>query len=173
MADEAMVLALIDHGAPLDSEVSNPKYARTRIVAGVSLMESAIRRGQPGLFNKLVVAGWINRLGNEKSALLFAVFGAGCSPALVDAAAEAGIDIDKPDPQGMTALANLVTPLRCGNREADRVATAQHLLARGANPNHRDSLGRTPLDGVVDPRLYRVVNPEMVNLLLAHGAERR
>ena len=78
-ADEAMVLALIDHGAPLDAEVSGyrpeavkevkekfPKY--TPPPAGVSLMESAIKRGQVTLFNKLAADGWLDRLGKERAA---------------------------------------------------------------------------------------------------------
>ncbi|HKD27265.1 MAG TPA: DUF6438 domain-containing protein [Xanthobacteraceae bacterium] len=139
LADETMVLALIDYGAPLDSEVSNPRYTPTRIVAGVSLMESAIRRGQARLFNKLVAAGWIDRVGKETAAQLFAGYAAGCSPALVDAAADAGIDIDEPESsRGRTALAYLRTSYPCVNRPADRVATAERLLARGANPNRRD-----------------------------------
>jgi hypothetical protein len=188
-ADEAMVLALIDRGAPLDREVSNPRFPahappdgswwakefvehpeyRAPVVAGFSLMESAIRHGRVKLFNKLVAGGWLGRLGKEKAGQLFAQYAAGCSPALVDAAADAGIDIDEADLQrGWTALANLgnvSTSYLCGNREAERLATAERLLERGANPNHRDSLGQT--------LLFAVANPDLVNLLVAHGAERR
>jgi hypothetical protein len=169
-ADEAMVPALIDHGAPLDSEVSNPNFPRyTPVVAGFSLMESAIQLGQLRLFNKLVATGWVDRVGKARVAQLFARYAAGCSPVLVDAAADAGIDIDEPDLQrGRTALANLAnvaTAHLCGNREAERLATAQRLLARGANPNHRDNVGQTPL--------FAVPNPDMVDLLQAHGAKRR
>jgi ankyrin repeat protein len=184
------VLALIDHGAPLDSEVSNPNFQRytqapegsetakllaefpaykAPVVAGFSLMESAIQLGQVRLFNKLVATGWVDRVGKAQVAQLFAEYAAGCSPVLVDAAADAGIDIDEPDLQrGRTALANLAnaaTAHLCGNRETERLATAQRLLARGANPNHRDNVGQTPL--------FAVPNPDMVKLLLAHGAERR
>lgn len=132
----------------------------------VSLMESAISHRQLKLFNKLVAAGWVDRVGKEKAAQLFAGHAAGCSPAVVDAAADAGIDIDQPEsPQGTTALANLARSHLCGGREADRLATARRLLARGANPNHRDILGHTPLD--------EATNPDLENLLVAHGAERR
>jgi hypothetical protein len=176
---EATALDLIDRGVPLDSEVSFPKFSPDTsmpVVAGVSLMETAIRRGQARLFDRLSAAGWLDRLGRERATELFAQSGAGCSPALVDAAADAGIDIDEPEPprpnaaryepQGKTALANVITS-RCWDYEkaTDRVATARRLLARGANPNHRDSLGHTPLFGVA--------NPDIVNLLLANGAERR
>lgn len=51
----------------------------------------------------------------------------------------------------------------CTQNEAARLPTAERLLARGANPNHRDSLGRTPLYGV-----HRL---DVLNLLLAHGAD--
>ena len=102
------------------------------------MVESAIRRGQARLFNKLVAAGWIDRIGKETAAQLFAGYAAGCSPALVDAAADAGIDIDEPESsRGGTALAYLGTSYSCVNRQADRVATAERLLARGANPNRR------------------------------------
>jgi hypothetical protein len=187
-AYEAMVLALIDRGAPLDSEVSHPgilplklarddsgvakrlaefpEYKKT-VVAGVSLMESAISHGQLRLFNKLAAAGWVDRVGKKRASQLFALWAAGCSPAMVDAAADAGIDIDQPEtPRGTTALANLGTSFPCGNREADKDATAKRLLARGANPNRRDSLGHTAL-------YYGVYELDMVNLLLAHGAEPR
>jgi hypothetical protein len=182
-ADEAMVLAMIDRGVPLDSVVSIRKWgaitlAPTPVVAGFSMMESAIRRGQAGLFSKLAAAGWIDGMGREQAAQLFAQYGAGCSPALVDAAADTGIDIDEPEPphpnppiyypQGKTALANLATD-PCWDHKEDRVAAAQRLLARGANPNHRDSFGHTPLFWAHDG--FGI--PGMVNLLLAHGAERR
>jgi hypothetical protein len=182
--DEDTVLALIDRGAPLDSEVSadgpyrpkrDPAYTP---LAGFSLIESAIERGQARLFNRLVAAGWVDRMGKEKAARLFAQYAAGCSPALVDAAADAGIGVDEPaSPWGRTALANLGTSYHvCGGRGAwepvptpqqwaDRVATAQRLLARGADPNRRDGSGHTSL--------YGVRNPGMVNLLEAYGAERR
>jgi hypothetical protein len=174
-----MVLALIDHGDPLDSEVSIfSAYKPRLVVAGFSLMEGAIRRGLVRLFNELVASGRLDRLGKEKAAQLFAQSAAGCSPEFVDVAADAGIDIDEPEsprpnaaayqPQGKTALANITTS-GCwehpqATKAADRIATARRLLARGANPNHRDSLGHTSL--------FEVVNPDMVNLLLAHGAER-
>jgi hypothetical protein len=192
-----MILALIDRGAPLDGDVGYPPETVRQIrgklpdytppPAGVSLVESAIRRGLVRLFNQLAAAGWLDRLGKEKAAQAFAWSAAGCSPALVDAAADAGIAVDAPaiDPGpilhldgvtmlfpsipadwlGKTALANLAPSYRCGHREADRVATAQRLLARGANSNHRDSLGHTPLD--------EATNPDLKNLLLAHGAKSR
>jgi hypothetical protein len=178
-ADETTVLDLIDRGVPLDDEVSFPNFPpdkSTPVVAGTSLMESAIRRGQARLFNRLAATGWLDRLGRERAAELFAQSGAGCSPALVDAAADAGLDIDEPEPlrpnaaryerQGRTALAEVTASLCWYHPQpADAVATTRRLLARGANPNHRDSLGHTPL--------FWVANPDMVNLLLAHGAERR
>jgi hypothetical protein len=92
-AAAALVLALIDHGAPLDGEVSNPKFPRTPpegswaakmfaehpednapVVAGFSLMESAIRHGRVRLFNKLVAAGWLDRLGKKQAGQLFLLF---------------------------------------------------------------------------------------------------
>jgi hypothetical protein len=171
-ADEAMVLAMIDRGVPLDSEVSIRKYDTPKpVVAGFDLMASAIRRGQVELFNRLAAAGWLDGMGREQAAQLFVKHGAGCSPALVDAVADAGIDIDAPEPpQGGTALAYVGGAAPCwdvreDHREEARIATARRLLARGADPNHRDRPGRTPL-------YYALGRPGMMNLLLAHGAER-
>jgi hypothetical protein len=133
-------------------------------------MESAIRRGHAGLFNRLAAAGWLDAMGRDQAAQLFVQHGAGCSPALVDAVADAGIDIDVPEPpQGGTALAS-VAGAPCwdtagDHREEARIATARRLLARGADPNHRGSPGFTPL-------YFARGHPGMMHLLLAHGAER-
>jgi hypothetical protein len=146
-------------------------------------MESAIRRGLVGLFKRLVASGWLERLGKEGAGQIFAQSAAGCTPALVDAASDAGVDIDKTEapgnakpwvtlPYGKTALGNLATSPWCWHREADRVATARRLLARGADPNHRDASGHTALYEAENP-VHGAVNPDMVKLLLAHGAERR
>lgn len=176
-ADEATLLALIDKGAPLDAAVQVQRFwsrtPETTVLAGQSILLEAIKSGRVQLFDRLVAKGWLNKLGKRDAGQALAQFAAGCTPGMVDAAADAGIDIDQPmradvnadrnEPQGRTALAELASSYDCDHPGSDRLATAQRLLARGANPNHRDSLGRTPL--------YGVENLEVLNFLLAHGAD--
>lgn len=172
-APEAMVLALIDRGAPLDSPVviAYPGPPQTEM-AGVALIRYSMRRVHLELFKRVVKDGWLDRAGKTSVAELFAASAAGCSPTMVDAVAEAGIDIDvgmpgssgpTPEATGRTALANLTQA--CNDDGAMPIQTAERLLAHGADPNHRDSLGRTTLYGVEDL--------ELLNVLLAHGADAR
>jgi len=175
---EETVLGLIDRGAPLDGNVTVSGSWRASPVlstkaAGILITESAIKRGYAKLFRRMAAAGWLDKMGVANAAQAFAENAAGCSPQLVDAVAGAGIDIDvggqrsadhDPDgPEGKTALAELATSYACEGREVDRVKTAERLLAHGANPNRRDSLGRTPL--------YGVESPDLLNFLLQHGAD--
>lgn len=62
---------------------------------------------------------------------------------------------------GQTALASLQS-FRWKPRDA-RLATAKRLLALGADPNHRDRRGRTPL--------FEADDLDMVETLLANGAD--
>jgi Domain of unknown function (DUF6438) len=175
---EETVVGLIDRGVPLDGNaVASGSWSASAIVpaksAGILITESSIKRGQAKLFGRMAAAGWLQRMGKGNAAQAFAQYAAGCSPQLVDAVADAGIDIDaggqrnadnSPDsPQAKTALAELAGSYACEGREADRVKTAERLLARGANPNSRDSVGRTPL--------YGVESLDLLNFLLQHGAD--
>ncbi len=176
--DEETVIGLIDHGAPLDGNATaSGSWSASPIVptksAGVLITESAIKRGQAKLFRRMAASGWVEKISKANAAQAFARYAAGCSPELVDAVVDAGLDIDvgaqrsaddSPDsPQGKTALAELAGSYACEGREADRVKTAERLLARGANPNSPDSLGRTPL--------YGVESLDLLNFLLQHGAD--
>lgn len=171
-ADEATILALIDRGAPLEQTTLPPgPLPGDTVIAGDALIESSISRGHVEVFKRLAKAGWVDRMGKAKVAEVFADMAAGCSPAMVDAVADAGVDIDLAvdrkgnvdnEAQGVTPLAALGDVFACGNGTT-RAPTAERLLARGANPNHRDSLGRTPLYGVEDL--------DLLNVLLAHGAD--
>ncbi|GAA0683955.1 hypothetical protein ISN75_21230 [Dyella marensis] len=172
-ADEATILALIERGAPLDQTTLPPGTVPGDVtVAGVTLIEDSIRRGHAEVFKRLAKDGWLDRYGKAKAIERFADTGGGCSPAMVDAFADAGLDIDfapvrkangDDEPQGRTALAELAGTYTCRRDDADRIRTAERLLARGAHPNHRDSKGRTPL--------YGVENLELLNVLLSHGAD--
>lgn len=176
-APEATILALIERGAPLDTPVIEDPLlqpAQTKPPAfGTELIQAALRRGHAKVFQRLVADGWLEHLGKPKAAAIFAEFAAGCSPALVDAVAAAGVSIDKPenldagsdlDPaQGKTALGELSSAYPCMDNASAQLKTAERLLALGANPNHRDSVGHTPL--------YGVENLALLNLLLAKGAD--
>jgi len=175
-ADQAMVLALIDRGAPLSLPVDDDPSPRAGAPkpqpAGILLIQAAIYRGHAQVFHRLVKAGWLARWGKGNAAESFAANAAGCSPELVDVAAAAGVDIDAAqriptsadasEAQGRTALGELGATYTCNRNEDARSQTAQRLLAHGANPNHRDSLGHTPL--------YGVENLKLLNMLLANGA---
>ncbi|GLQ46504.1 hypothetical protein GCM10007862_15550 [Dyella lipolytica] len=176
-ADEAMVLALLDRGAslnlPVDDSPVPRKVAGEPEPAGILLIQATFRRGHVRVFERLAVNGWLARWGKDKAEEAFAEQAAGCSPELVDAVAAAGINIDAversipgtdwQDVQGRTALNVLGDTYTCGSNKDARVQTAQRLLAHGANPNHRDSEGHTPL--------YEVEDLDLLNLLLANGAD--
>jgi hypothetical protein len=146
--DEAFVVALVDRGMPLDilaapdpyqSESEDPEPE----VVGTALLRSAIARGHATVFNRLVARGWLRRAGVESMAQVFARRAAGCSPALVDAAASAGMPVDavtREDPTqagsaGETALSNLSNGWMCKD-EIARKATEARLRAHGADPRH-------------------------------------
>lgn len=172
-APESMVLALVDHGAPLDQPVSIPDTGPSQTeMASVALLRYSMERAHLDVFRRLASDGWLNRVGKAHVAELFAESAAGCLPTVVDAVADAGISIDvgmlissgpTPEAKDRTALAALT--VACNGDGAMPIQTAERLLAHGADPNHRDSLGRTPLYGVEDL--------DLLNVLLAHGADAR
>jgi ankyrin repeat protein len=61
----------------------------------------------------------------------------GCVTAMVEAGVQAGVDIDRPNPDGMTPM---IMALDNGSPKV-----AQYLLDHGANPHTWDWWGRTPL----------------------------
>jgi uncharacterized protein len=94
----------------------------------------------------------------------------GCVASILDA----GADIDKPNPDGVTALMVAIDNLRFD--------TAKLLLERGANPHTWDWWGRTPLYVAVDMNTYNVRGRQrpddtktsamdILRMLLAAGVE--
>ncbi|PJG45483.1 hypothetical protein CAF53_22350 [Sphingobium sp. LB126] len=175
-ADEDLLVALFDRGAPLSVPVgrdgSTSQPGGDEAPAGIRLLEGSIKAGRPKLFSRLASTGWLDRLGKDAAAQLFAQNAGGCSADLVDAVASAGVDIDAPETinpnadareaQGGTALMKLGTSYGCKD-ETRRLAAAERLIAKGANPNRIDSLGRNSL--------YGVENVALLDLLLQHGAD--
>lgn len=176
-ASEDLVAALVDHGAPLevvidDTLLVTPKK-EMREIAGIVLIKAAVRRGHAEVFTRLATGGWLDRWGREPASQAFAEDAAGCSSSMVDAMVAAGVPIDAATPvvdtlnsyesSGVTALSALSHSYACSRDEQARVATAKRLLEKGANPNHRDSLGQTPL--------YGVENLQLLDLLLANGGD--
>lgn len=174
-ADDSTLVALIDQGAPLNVRLQDLDPAsQSSELAGNELLRDAIHHGKVGLFEALLARGWQQRLGRREASIVFARGAAGCNPAMVDAAASSGLDIDvlppwreqagwHDDEQG-AALANLASTYQCRDEQA-RVATAERLLALGADPNQRNAQGYTSI--------YGVENLELLNLLLARGADPR
>jgi len=176
-ASEGLVATLVDRGAPLETAIDDDlvigRNKAMRDFAGIALIKAAVKRGHAKVFTRLVAGGWLDRWGKEPASQTFAQNAAGCSPSLVDAMAAAGIPIDTATPvvdtlssyesSGVTALSALSNSYACDGNEEARVATASKLLEKGANPNHRDSLGQTPL--------YGVENLQLLDLLLAKGGD--
>jgi ankyrin repeat protein len=177
-SDETLV-QLVERGAPLDARLDAPPDAGPGTPpparpAGAELLSGAIRNGKAELFRRLVDRGWLRELGLPSANETFASGAAGCRASLVDAAVNAGLDVNAATPAphapddgddgayGDTALSNLATSYDCID-EAARLATAQRLLEHGANPNIRNSKGETSI--------FKIENPDLLNLLLAHGAD--
>ncbi|WP_145727711.1 DUF6438 domain-containing protein [Nitrospirillum viridazoti] len=162
------LLSMIDRGLPLET-VTKGRDGQSNSLLGLDLLRDAIKEGRAPVFQRLVAAGWLARLRPGEASHLFARWAAACDPALAEAAVAAGIPVDavtvaEPSRQnvgGQTALASLQS-FRWKSRDA-RLATAKRLLALGADPNHRDRRGRTPL--------FEADDLDMVETLLANGAD--
>ncbi|TWB29101.1 DUF6438 domain-containing protein [Nitrospirillum bahiense] len=162
------LLDMIDRGLPLET-VTKGRDGQSDSLLGLDLLRDAMEEGRAPVFKRLTAAGWLARLRPGEANHLFARWAAGCDPALAEAAVAAGISVDavtvaEPSRQnvgGQTALASLQS-FRWKSRDA-RLAAAKRLLALGANPNHRDRRGRTPL--------FEADDLDMVETLLANGAD--
>lgn len=182
-ASDTTLVALVERGAPLDLRLSDfNASAQPADRVGSGLLRDAIRYGKTGLFEALIQRGWRDRLGLPAASRVFAQSGAGCSPAMVDVAIAAGVTVDPPparqrpmdhadlqppsldDARESSALANLAASYLCRD-EPTRVATAARLLAHGADPNRRNTEGKTAIFGVE--------NMQLLNLLLDRGADPR
>lgn len=170
-ADETLT-DLVKRGAPLDEMVSEPFSRRgpprTEPV-GVIAIEAAIRSGRAPLFQLLAQRGWLSHLGRDRAGQAFAERGASCSLPMLEAYLAAGLPIDAAsagDPldyeTGRSALGMMASDTFCDYDPARQHAMVEALLERGANPNHEDAAGETPMFGA---------DLETAKMLLAHGAD--
>jgi hypothetical protein len=164
------LIDLVGRGAPLELVSAGGPYGVKGKYGTVALLTS-IREGRATLFSELVGRGWLKRTDGTEVADAFAGSGAGCSPALASASFKAGIKVDatarnKEDmfgaSGGATALSSLGSGYTCRDEKA-RLATAARLLALGADPNHRNDEGKTPI--------FAVENLALLNLLIANGSD--
>lgn len=170
-ADETLT-ELVKRGVPLETAIAEPSHrlAPTRTEpAGVVAIEAAIRFGRVPLFQLLAQKGWLSRLGRDRAGQAFADRGANCSIPMLEAYLAAGLPINAStagDPEtyetGRSALGMMASNTYCGYDSARQHAMVKALLARGANPNHEDARGDTPLFGA---------DLETAKMLLAHGAD--
>lgn len=157
-AAEETLLGFVERGAPLEQEAwFGP---RLRVPVGEALLRGAIMRGLPLVFDRITELGWLDRVGRSEVGVLLSFSAGGCRPALIAAAADAGVSLNERDPEGDTALRSLWR--RCRDAAA-QLETARALLERGADPNLPNEKGETALFDVSDPVL--------VDLLYAHGAD--
>lgn len=178
-ADDSTLVALVERGAPLEMRLPDlDPLEHSPDYAGSALLRDAISYGKPRLFQALLQRGWLERLGSADANAAFARDAAGCNPEMVEAAISAGVAIDPPparrrqsshaddgsEDHESSALASLATSYRCRD-EAARIATADRLLAHGADPNRRNAIGQTAI--------FAVENLRLLNLLLENGADAR
>ncbi len=179
-SNEDLAIGLIEKGAPLDASYGELKVSardgeeplkRSKVAQAV--LGGAIAKGKLKLFNRIVKSDWFKWLDLDNAALVFAERDAVCSPQLVDAVAAAGIKIDATTPfdpenglnhgRSTTALfTTLSTVGNCEGHEEYRLETARKLLAYGADPNHMNGDGETPI--------FSVRTVEGAKLLVEAGA---
>lgn len=173
-ADEALVQALLDRGAPLGGTyvVQNQLFRGgqdqfQKISVAQGILEGAIELKKLAVFSRIVKSDWSKKLDKDRAAQVFARSGAGCSPELVDAVSASGIEIDALAPRDsyegagdaffVTALSSLGTgyglcaawkdgePIYDEDRQLE---TARRLIAHGADIYRRNSRGETLIFGV-------------------------
>lgn len=161
---DSTLTGLVDRGVPLEKSADGSAYGSRAILA-------AIAAGRVPLFQKLAAEGWLKRTSQSEIADAFASNAAGCNPAMVDAAVQAGIPVDATSASqagelqdAQTALASVTTSYAC-DRGGNPVAVARRLIAHGADPNKRDGKGETAI--------FDVESPALLDFLLASGADAR
>lgn len=141
-----VVLALLERGLPVPNPAEAVYTATFRREPQV--LAELLRRGHP--------CTWTSPRDGDTCLHAAATMN---HPDHLDLLLEAGLPLE-------ALNAHRVTPLLRACREGAREAT-ERLLARGANPNHQDLDGWSPLMAAAEERLAG-----LVQLLLKHGAKR-
>lgn len=181
-AEDMMIVGMINRGLPLDQPFAMMEQPPSP--AGTMITEAALKNGLPRTLDLLAAKGWLDKLGRDAAARIFADNGAACSAELVDSAIRWKIPIDAPGSvertkdgrpltyselretfgaAGDTALSELSSTWRCDGDERKAVAIATKLLEKGADPNRRNALGETAI--------FNLENVALLDLLYAHGAD--
>lgn len=133
-APDAVVYALLDHGAPLDGRTREEEEGPR-----MSAVEAAAMNGRFGLMRRLIAAG---AFSNGGKALISATLRASVASQRADVVAEIlkyRPDVNSPDEHGDTALALIFTGAHphAGDKDApdDNAAIIRMLGKAGANPN--------------------------------------
>jgi hypothetical protein len=164
---EAMVMALLDEGAPLDATVEQVAMRGPggEVVVrdpaaslGSVLAYRAAVAGDVPLFKRMAAKGYLVRLPKDRlSGMLLS--GAGCSPLIAQALIKAGA---KPTMAGSSenALTRAADPRVCKD-EKQRLRMVRALIDLGV-PVNGDGSGRTAL--------MAASSPDLARLFLARGA---
>lgn len=177
-ADDAMLVALVDKGAPLDAMVDmRPSRFNMRIptVAGIAALKGAIAYGRPTLFERLRARGFLTAIDQQEARELFIENGAGCDPGMVKVAFESGVmrpsteaGLSPADIASLTFRSLVESNYSChrfesrGAQDAQLLATLQSLIDHGAKLDAVDEAGESAL--------FLSPNPVVTKFLLAHGA---
>jgi hypothetical protein len=180
-SSEDLVIELIRKGPPLLGLYKQPRrYIRqgedwvVKTPVSQAIMEGAIATGKVRVFESIAKSGVFKTLNLEKASQIFAEHGAACSPKLVDTLFAVGLKIDAATPHdpkesehfvySKTALSEVVSVYgACIDHERDRVPTVQKLVRLGADINHRNSYGETPI--------FHVVSTPALKALIDLGAD--
>lgn len=159
-AADATVIGLLEKGAAPDRLANFPR-GDDKGTLGKGLITAAVKRGRLALFNWLAARGWLERTEKRVLEKEFAQSAAGCSAELVNTFAARGLSIDASGEEGKTALGELSDSYNCKDESA-RLAVGKALLDAGADPNHRNDAGETPI--------YNVEYLPLLDLLYVRGA---
>lgn len=159
-AEDSTIIGLLERGAAPDRPANYLRGDRKGPL-GKELIMAAVRGGRAALFNWLAARGWVEGTGKRVLETEFAQSAGGCSTELIDTFVADGLAIDASDEEGGTALGELAGSYNCNDENA-RLSAAKALLDAGADPNHRDGAGETPIFGVE--------HLPLLDLLYARGA---
>lgn len=150
---DATLREFVVRGAPLEAGIGGKTY-------GERILLHAIRHGRAPLFELLAKRGWLDRVESVKVHTAFALYGAGCNPAMAAAGLRWKIPVDArvgednggwDEARGATALQRAVSWCTYFDDEQARVATIRFLIERGADPSLKNLRGESAMTEAEDP----------------------